>query len=166
LEIERQICTARHDRSPCIEVGSSRIELHGDAVLLFASAPFPIAPAEEYEWIPGRGALQLSHGRLWGQQCAGGGLLGDAPVTVRMRRGGERCKPRGRARSQTLKRLLQAYRVPEWRRHGLPLLYRGSELVAVADLWVCAEHAAQAGERGWVMQWQPARQPLPSTGIC
>lgn len=165
-EIERQICSARHDGAPCVEVGALRIELHGDAVLLFESAP-PLAAADDvYEWIPAHGELRLPHGRLWARQCVGAGLLGDAPLTVRMRRGGERCKPEGRARSQTLKRLLQFEHVPAWRRKGLPLLYRDDELIAVADLWICAGHAAHGVQKGWLVQWQPDRQPMSTAVPC
>ena len=161
MEIERQVCKANHDGTPRIEVGPARIELHGDAVLLFACAPPSTGPEGAHEWYPGHDDdLQLPHGRLSAQQCVGEGLLRDAPVTVHMRHGGERCRPLGRARSQTLKRLLQAYRIPVWRRHGLPLLYRGSELAAVADLWVCEGHAAGAGEQGWRLRWQPTHQPV------
>lgn len=162
MEIERQVCTAHHGGAPRIEVGQAQIELHGDAVLLFASAPPLIESALVRTWNLGHDELMLPHGRLWTENSVAGGLRGGAPVTVRVRRGGERCRPYGRARSQTLKRLLQAKQIPTWRRHGLPLLYRGNELVAVADLWVCAGHVAQAGEPGLRVQWQPVHRPLRS----
>ncbi|MFT5173503.1 MAG: tRNA(Ile)-lysidine synthase [Gammaproteobacteria bacterium] len=158
-ELERQICTARHDAAPRLAVGTVRIELHGDSVLLFASPPPALESGETHTWDLHCGVLQLPHGRLSAQQRVGRGLRGDAPITVRMRCGGERCRPHGRAHSQTVKRLLQAHRVPAWQRHGLPLLYRGLELVAVADLWVCEGHAAAADEPGWEVQWQHANQP-------
>ena len=41
-----------------------------------------------------------------------------------------------------------------WWRERLPLLYSGDQLVAVADLWVCAPYAAAAGEAGWQIRWQ------------
>ena len=40
-------------------------------------------------------------------------------------------------------------------RAGLPLLWRDGELVAVADLWVCAGHEAGPGEPGWRIRWRP-----------
>lgn len=57
---------------------------------------------------------------------------------VRFRQGGERCKPAGRAHSQSLKKLLQAYNLEPWLRDSVPLIYSGDELVAVGDLWICA----------------------------
>ncbi len=53
------------------------------------------------------------------------------------RSGGERCKPVGRVHSQSLKKLLQEYRIPVWERDTLPLVYQGEHLLAVADLWIC-----------------------------
>jgi tRNA(Ile)-lysidine synthase len=165
-EIERQICTAAEDSSPSIDVDGAHIEVHGDSVLLFRSAAPSVSPELNCSWSPSNGELQLPHGRLGVQHCKGKGLREGEAITVRVRRGGERCRPQGRARSQTLKRLLQAHRIPTWRRHALPLLYRGDELVAVADLWVCEGHAARANESGWKIIWQPKHQPIRSDDLA
>ena len=79
----------------------------------------------------------------------------------RFRQGGERCKPVGRAHSQTLKRLLQDYGVEPWLRDGLPLIYSGDMLVAVADRWVCEGYQAEAG--GYRLKYEriPPSPPLP-----
>jgi tRNA(Ile)-lysidine synthase len=161
-EIERQICSAAGDTNPSIDAGGAQIEVHGDSVLLFRSLAPGVAIGLSCLWSPSEGELQLPHGRLAAQPCIGKGLRAGGPITVRVRRGGERCRPQGRAHSQTLKRLLQAQHIPSWRRHGLPLLYRGDELVAVADLWVCAGHAACIDEAGWQIVWQPNHQPIRS----
>ena len=71
-----------------------------------------------------------------------------------LRRGGERCQPAGRAHSQSLKKLLQEYGVPPWWRDRLPLLYDGDVLVAVADLWVCEGHGADADRLGYKFHWR------------
>jgi len=36
----------------------------------------------------------------------------------------------------------------------LPFIYAGEALVAVGDLFVCAEAVAGPGEAGWQLQWQ------------
>ncbi|MFT5448914.1 MAG: tRNA(Ile)-lysidine synthase [Gammaproteobacteria bacterium] len=160
VEIERQICSAARDSSPSIDAGGAQIEVHGDLVLLFRSPAPGVASGLSCLWSPPEGELQLPHGRLAAQPCIGKGLRAGGPVTVCVRRGGERCRPQGRAHSQTLKRLLQAQHIPSWRRHGLPLLYRAGELIAVADLWVCEGHAACTGEPGWQIHWLADHQPL------
>jgi len=75
-------------------------------------------------------------------------------LCVAYRHGGERCKPAGRHHSQTLKRLLQEYGVEPWLRDKIPLVYCGDELIAVGDLWVCAEFAAVPDEVGIKLTWQ------------
>ena len=78
-------------------------------------------------------------------------LRADLPnIQVRYRQGGERCRPAGRAHSQTLKRLLQEYGVAPWLRDSLPLVYSNDELVAVSDLWVCEGYVAENG--GYCLQ--------------
>ncbi|TLM78433.1 tRNA lysidine(34) synthetase TilS [Microbulbifer harenosus] len=74
----------------------------------------------------------------------------DWPVgdyVVRFRAGGERAKPRERHHSQTLKRLLQEYRLVPWLRDRVPLIFQGGVLVAVGDLFVTAE--GPAGPPQW-----------------
>lgn len=63
-------------------------------------------------------------------------------LTIARRQGGERCQPLERAHSQSLKKLFQEYRVPSWERDTLPLFYSEEKLVAVANLWICAEFAS------------------------
>jgi tRNA(Ile)-lysidine synthase len=75
---------------------------------------------------------------------------------VRNRRGGERCRPLGRAHSQTLKKLLQEYAVPPWLRDRLPLIYCGDELAAVGDIWICEGFETAAGAAGWRIEWNLA----------
>ncbi len=71
------------------------------------------------------------------------------------RRGGERCRPSGRAHSQTIKKLLQEYGVPPWLREDLPLvLNRQDEVVAVANLWVCEGFEAAEEEAGLELVWR------------
>jgi hypothetical protein len=50
--------------------------------------------------------------------------------------------------------VLQALRVPPWRRPALPFVYAGDRLVAVGNLFVCAEALAGPDEAGWRLEWQ------------
>jgi len=82
-------------------------------------------------------------------------LKTDLPeLHIRYRAGGERCKPAGRTHSQTLKKLLQEYELEPWLRDKVPLVFSGDDVVAVGDLWVCAEFVAAAGESGNRLIWQ------------
>lgn len=77
-------------------------------------------------------------------------------LSLRWRQGGERCRPAGRAHSQTLKRLLQEYALEPWWRDALPLVFSGDELVAAGDLWVCHEFVAAVGQPGYRLVWRPS----------
>jgi len=82
-------------------------------------------------------------------------LKTDLPdLQIRYRAGSERCKPVGRAHSQTLKKLLQEYALEPWLRDKVPLVFSGDDLVAVGDLWVCAEFVAAEDEAGFTLTWQ------------
>lgn len=153
LEADRQVRSAAPDRHPRVGWPGGEVRVQGDDVFAFRGPP-PAPGSGAWCWQP-PAALTLPTGRLWAEPVTGSGLRACSPLTVCFRRGGERCRPAGRSRSQTLKRLLQERRVPAWARPGLPLLYRDGALAGVADLWVCAGHEAAAGEPGWRVRWAP-----------
>ncbi|MEO0443239.1 MAG: tRNA lysidine(34) synthetase TilS [Pseudomonadota bacterium] len=74
-------------------------------------------------------------------------------VRIAWRLGGERCRPVGRAASQTVKKLLQEYHLETWLRDRVPLIYIDNDLAAVGDLWVCEPFAAQQDELAYRIVW-------------
>ena len=78
----------------------------------------------------------------------------DSPLTIMFSREGIRCRPAGRAHSQTLKKLFQAAAIPPWLRERTPLIYQGEQLLAVGDWWVCADAAVGEKESGFIPQWE------------
>ena len=75
-------------------------------------------------------------------------------LTLRFRAGGERFLPLGRRHRQPLKRWLQEAGILPWMRGRIPLLYRGTELVAIADLWLAEEtRSVEAAEPRWRVHW-------------
>jgi tRNA(Ile)-lysidine synthase len=74
--------------------------------------------------------------------------LQSAPVTLRLRSGGESLRPYPNAATRSLKNLLQEYFIPPWQRERIPLLYCGNELVCVVGVAVSAEYQAQPNEEG------------------
>lgn len=75
-------------------------------------------------------------------------------LTIRPRSGGEKIRPRGQAHHKELKKLYQEAGIPPWVRERLPLIYRGKQLVAVADLWTSDELAPAKNEPGYIFHWQ------------
>ena len=96
--------------------------------------------------IPGVGRLLAT---------PGGPFMPRGPVSIRFRRGGERCRLAGHAHHRPLKKLLQEWRLPPWQREQLPLIFCGEILAAVADLAVCEGFGAEADETGWNIHWMP-----------
>lgn len=147
------LCTARVDAEPC--VAWPGVAIHRFRGRLYARAPLPAPPAEcDVAWLPPQPLMVPGLGELAAAATTGTGLRADRDYRVRNRRGGERCRPRGRAHSQTLKKLLQEYAVPPWLRNHLPLIWCGDVLAAVGDLWICEGFEAAPGEPGWQLEWR------------
>ena len=158
-EIQTSLLTAGADRQPAIRMGN--LVLRRYAGLLHLVADTASLPFAQVWSVPED--LSLPHGRLVAAPVVGAGLAQRwllQGLTVRSRLGGERCRLPGRAHHTRLKHVLQSLRVPPWVREGLPLIYLGDTLIAIADLVVCDGFAAGPDESGIRLSWQP--QGLPS----
>jgi tRNA(Ile)-lysidine synthase len=146
------LCAARDDAKPCVRWPG--VEIHRFRGSLYALPPLPALPATvDSEWRPDEPLQLPGLGELRAMPVSGAGLRADRAYRVRNRRGGERCRPVGRAHSQTLKKLLQEHAVPPWLRDRLPLIYCGDELAAVGDAWICDGFQAPADATGWRIEW-------------
>lgn len=107
----------------------------------------------------GETRLSFAGGCLTFGQARGEGLslarLREAPVTLRLRRGGERLRPDCRRPRRSLKHLFQEQAIPPWERERLPLLYVGDALAWVAGLGVDCAFQARPDEDGLLIAWQP-----------
>ena len=80
----------------------------------------------------------------------------DAPLRVRLRRGGERIALPGRAHTHSLKHALQDAGIPAWDRVRMPLLLDAGEAVlAAGDRLLAADFAVWLRERGAALRWTP-----------
>nr|WP_225561590.1 tRNA lysidine(34) synthetase TilS [Rhodanobacter sp. DHB23] len=149
-QVERQ-CGARPGQSPCIRWPGA--EVHVWKGRLWSRAPRPaVDPSWQAPWLgeplalPDGGQLVLHDGqaRL------------SAPLTVRLRQGGERIRPDGDAHTRELRDLFQQAALPPWQRGACPLLYEGGTLVAVADRWCNTRGAALFRQAGSRPCWRPA----------
>ena len=119
-------------------------------------------PDHDSDWIVPwdlGGLLELPSdgGRLTTSVTPDGGIRPsqlNASVSVRYRRGGERCRLAAGAHRQELKTLLQDWGVPPWLRDRVPLIYVGEHLAAVADLCVCFPFQSEPGEPGIEVHWR------------
>jgi tRNA(Ile)-lysidine synthase len=146
-QIERQ-CIARDGQLPCIRWAGA--EVHVWKGRLWALPPQPaIDPHWQVSWLgeplalPDGGSLMLDPpSRL------------EAPLTVRLRRGGEHLRPVGDAHTRELRDLFQQSGMPPWRRTACPLFFAGDELVGVGDRWFTEQGMALLGDAR--PRWQAA----------
>lgn len=162
-EIEHRLLAAGCDRSPRVCWPGAEVRRYRDS--LHAFAPLPDAPpGAVLDWDMASPAELPGGGTLYARACPGAGVKAElcysAPVTVRYRRGGERCRPAGTQYTRTVKNLFQEQGIPPWMRARIPLVYIGERLAAIADYWVCHPFQAQPQEQGMVFHWRrPAFGP-------
>ena len=153
LEFARQLLEGQEHSQPALEAGGYALRRYRDRVHLVPEVAGElvtgqwIAPGSPVA-VPGLGSFAMEPATKAGLR-----LPADGGWELRFRSGGERCRPLGRERSQSLKKLLQEYQVPPWLRERLPLLYAGDELAAVADLFVCTGQESGPGQEGWRLHW-------------
>jgi tRNA(Ile)-lysidine synthase len=152
----QQLCSARDDAQIRIVLGDVvirryrgevYIEVKGAALLL---EPPLIWSLQEKMELPGSG------GRLVFERMKGQGVslakMTAAPVTIRLRQGGERLRPDCLRPTRSLKNLLQEAGMSPWRRQRLPLLFIGEKLALVPGIGVDCEYQADDGEIGVVVK--------------
>lgn len=160
----QQLCRAREDAAVCIAYGEWQVRRYqGKVYALRALGEFDRSLVltwhgeAELDW-PAL-AARLKFARTQHPQGIDISLakLQRAPVTLRLRSGGEILRPHPNAATRTLKNLLQEHHVPPWQRDRLPLLYCGEELVCVSDVAIAAEYQAVADEAGIAMVYCPGQ---------
>ncbi|ANX05150.1 tRNA lysidine(34) synthetase TilS [Immundisolibacter cernigliae] len=151
--LRHQALTAGADRLPYLPLGEHAVRIWQGRLHL-TPQPLPATPTGPVQWrldapldLPGIGRLQAQVGAGTGIAAA---LLGEpAMVEVRFRSdaGG----------GKTLKKRLQAMAVPPWERGRLPLLFRGAQLLQVAGQAPRTQARAAAGQPGYRIIWQAAK---------
>ena len=156
-ELLRQLLQAREDAA--VRVATSGWEFRRYRGKLYLERQ-RVATAEVCEKWNGESAVPLLAlgGILRFKPEEGRGLdlekLRGAPVTVRVRRGGEKLKTDERRPRRTLKNLFQERGIPPWRRDRLPLVYCGEQLVSVPGIGDACEFRALPGEPGLIVTWE------------
>ena len=157
----QQLCGARQDAGVCIAYGGWQVRRYRGRVHVL-NAPREFDPSLVLPW---RGEAELDwpalNARLIFSHTQGEGIalakLQRAPVTLRLRNGGESLRPQPKAATRTLKNLLQEHHVPPWQRDRLPLLYCGEELVCVPGVAIAAEYRAEGHEAAVRVELEGAR---------
>lgn len=154
-QVFTEMLSARADRIPCVDWSAVELRRYRDR--LYAQARLPEVPesflirAGEYRELgPGLGRLGL----VPAQEGIQSGACPAAGLQVSFRAGGEVCRPAGKAHHRPLKKWLQELGVLPWMRPYLPILGDGSDVIAVAGLFICEPWRAQPGQPGLRLIWE------------
>lgn len=155
-ELLNQLLDARDDAAVCVDFGNWQVRRFQDkAHVMQILGEFDQNLVLSWHGEAGLEWPALSS-RLIFRQMQGQGIslakLQSAPVTLRLRSGGEALRPHATAATRSLKNLLQEHRVPPWQRERLPLLYCGNELVSVVGVAVAVGFHASNSEPGLVVE--------------
>lgn len=142
------LLTAAEDARPEVRAGEFALRRFRGHIYRVAMSEPPLA--DDQPLVPGRairdGCFTV---RLESDEPAGPA----GAFHLSHRRGGERLRERPQGPARPLKKWLQEQGVPPWERDRLPLVFRGGELVAVADLWC----RSAPGTAGWRLDIQRER---------
>jgi len=108
----------------------------------------------------GETELALPHGTVSFGHAEGAGIdlaLATGVVHLRSRAGGERFQVAIDRPRRALKSVLRDAGIPPWERRGLPLVWCGDTLAAVAGVGVDAALGAGPGRPGLTVAWHPRR---------
>lgn len=153
-QILEDVIDARADASPMVRIGQGYVRRHGPALYWVADLP-EVGPAPSFEIDVEQNWQGVGTVKAELMSSGNSGLSSALPdLNWRVRVGGEEIRPQGRSKKRDLKRLLQEYRVKPWLRDRLPLLYSGDTLVAVADIFISAEHLADEDILPLMLKWQ------------
>ena len=146
---------AANDRNPVVRLGDREVRRFQHRLYLLPVLPVPVPEFHAF-WDP-HSRLALPSGELLAFERTGDGfaidLLGGAAIEVRLRRGGEQCRPRRGACRQKLKHLFQQLSVPPWERSLVPLLFVDGELAAIANYLIAEEYRAGPMQPGLLPRW-------------
>ena len=159
-EALRQVLTAKEDARVCIALGAPGAQVlrrHAGVLHVVTTAP-PVPAGFSRSWRDERRLnVPELHAALEMRRRRGAGialeLLLAKPVTLRLRRGGEKLQPDAARPRRAVKDLLQEQGVPPWRRERLPFLWSGNRLVWVAGLGVDCAFQARPGAPGVAPAW-------------
>ncbi len=163
-EMLRQAVTARVDGAFKFEVGEFHVRIFR-GVLLLAPVVGEIDGNFERHWdgVPVWRLPELG-GILQFSEVVGDGLssmkITGSPLSVRLRRGGERMRIAKSRPSRSLKNLLRESGAPFWVRERLPLLFCGQELAFVPGIGISCEWLAPSGEPGLRPEWIELSKPV------
>lgn len=84
--------------------------------------------------VPGYGVLELKITKGDGIKAS---FFSSDNIQIKMREGGEKCKPKGRDKTQSLKKVFQEKNIAPWLRGTTPLVFIDDQIAAVVGEFYC-----------------------------
>jgi tRNA(Ile)-lysidine synthase len=129
--LSHDLIAARDDAVPRLVLGECEMRRFNNRLYLLKLLPEFNHADKVYSWHSNESAIISGVGRLLCLSAE------SEQLTISFRKGGERCQPKGRSHSQTLKKLFQENQLEPWLRSRVPLVFNNDKLVAVASLFEC-----------------------------
>jgi tRNA(Ile)-lysidine synthase len=149
-----QLRGARSDMAIRLAHAGVEIGVHRGRISLHPALPSRF----DLPW-GGESMLALPHGTLVFGHADGAGIdetrLMGMPVRIRSRAGGERFQVAPDRPRRALKAILRDAGIPGWERFGLPLIFCGDALAAVAGVGVDPAFRTALGQPGVTVDWHP-----------
>lgn len=158
MRIINEVMDCAFDAQPCVEWSDSIVRRHQDSLYVdFALEDAANLPVLDFD-CEKQALIKLGKQTLKTERVIGQGLslekLKNQNISIRFRQGGETCRPKGRAQhSHTLKKLLQEWGVPPWKRDSIPLIYIGNELAQVVGFCICEPFVANPDEKACLISF-------------
>ncbi|HUL42073.1 MAG TPA: tRNA lysidine(34) synthetase TilS [Burkholderiales bacterium] len=156
-EILQQITRSREDANVRVALGDLDVRRFKGDVYVCRSRP--ALDAEFCRNWQGEHKLEISElgGVMTFRHAKGKGIdyakLMQHPVTIRVRRGGEKLRPDCKRPRRSLKDLLQESKIAPWERSCLPLLFSGDRLVYVPGIGIDCDYQAHAAQSALLANW-------------
>jgi tRNA(Ile)-lysidine synthase len=169
-EMSGPLLKAREDAHPEVRWANARMSRRSGRLEIEVDSQYPPKPPHDslsisWHWSEQR-SLLLGNGAVIELVDDDAGPLDLARLpkilNVRARSGGESLRPGPRARTRSLKSLLQSAKIPLAQRASMPLLYIGESrkerLIAAGDRWIDASVTANVkSKRRARLRWTRAR---------
>ena len=160
----RQLVHADADARVSVRHAGAAVGVHRGRIIVHRAECEPFARGWD-----GADSVTLPHGTLSLVPGLGSGIaarhLRTPGVTIRSGVDGERLALAGRVARRPVADLLREAGIPHWARRGLPRIYCGGTLAAVAPLGVDAAFAAAPDEAARTIVWQPAPECVEHTRL-
>ncbi len=127
IRIINEVLMAREDAQPLVSWDKHSVRRYRNKLYLVFATPSIDLPWQQ-DWKTGN---ELHLPKPLGTLVWQGDSKPQMVLQVKPRIGGERFTQKGRKHSHSLKKILQDAGVPPWIRNGMPLIYKGEELIAL-----------------------------------